>query len=80
MSRKHIEEIYCDRCGIKYEKRPPTYTGDFYTMEIGWFLYNNGSGSKTSRDNRSWKNLDYDMCNYCTDFFLKWWKAGTSDG
>lgn len=80
MSRKHIEEIYCDRCGKKHERRAEVYAGNFYTMEIGWFIFNNGSGSRVKpAQSRSWENLDYDLCADCTASFRLWWKKGKPD-
>jgi hypothetical protein len=76
MSRKHVEEFYCDRCREKYDRHPVPYRGDHYTMEIGWFLLNRGSGSKPSTPDDRKDNLDYDLCDTCTKEFRAWWKAG----
>ena len=73
MTIKHIEEHWCDRCKRKFEVRESQY-GVTYTMEIGWFEYTNGSGSKDSTHSRRWENLDHDLCSNCTEEFKEWWK------
>ena len=52
------------------------HLGILLTMEIGWFKFVNGSGSKATSKGRSWENLDYDLCNSCTESFDNWWTAG----
>lgn len=68
MTVKIIEEIHCDRCGQIFDKKGQT-------MEIGWFKFTNGSGSKRSSNNRSHDNLDQDLCNDCTESFEAWWES-----
>lgn len=73
MTIKHIEEYHCDRCKRIFELRESQYVMT-ETMEIGWFKYTNGSGSKNSSQGRRWENLDHDLCPDCTKDFLVWWK------
>jgi hypothetical protein len=73
MTVKHIKEYHCDRCKRIFEKRESQYANT-ETMEIGWFFYTNGSGSKASAHGRSWENLDYDLCSDCTGEFREWWR------
>lgn len=82
MTVKVVEEIYCDRCDDRFEKRPPS-RGDVWSpvvyLEIGWFKYSNGSGSKLTSKGRSWDNLDHDLCPPCTSEFLQWWENGSAE-
>jgi hypothetical protein len=75
MTVKLIEQYFCNRCDRQYEKQQRGRVT--VTMAIGWFRYVNGSGSKlTTPKGRSWENLDYDLCDICTESFAQWWKAG----
>lgn len=71
MTVKVIEELWCDRCDTKFE-RGNAY-GAIHTMEIGWFKYRNGGGSKETSPGRTWENLDKDLCDSCTEAFFEWW-------
>lgn len=77
MTIKTIEQYWCDRCGEQFQRtggvRPVK------SMAIGWFQWNNGSGSKSKRfatTMSSSDDLDRDMCHECTESFLSWWKEG----
>lgn len=72
MTIKHIEEYHCDRCKRVFQQRESGFA-DTLTMAIGWFLFRNGSGSKNSSIGRQWENLDYDLCDSCTEEFQDWW-------
>lgn len=74
MTVKHITQYFCDRCNKQYERQKMGRVT--VTMAIGWFKYVNGSGSKVTSKGRSWENLDYDLCNSCTESFDNWWTAG----
>jgi hypothetical protein len=75
---KVIEQYWCDRCGIQFQRAQQGRVT--VTMLIGWFKFTNGGGSKASspadRTSRGWENLDRDLCRDCTDSFGEWWKAG----
>lgn len=77
MTLKVIEELWCDRCQRKFEKRSADGYSPCETLEIGWFKYRNGSGSKASPPGRSWENLDHDLCPICTAQFFDWWNIGS---
>jgi hypothetical protein len=66
---KHVEELYCDRCGDQFEKRGRT-------TEIGWWTFTNGSGSRQSSFGRPHENLDQDLCEPCTEAFERFWQDG----
>ena len=72
--KRVVEQYECDRCDLPFEKRRMGCVT--VTMEIGWFRFVNGSGSKATSKGRSWENLDYDLCNSCTESFDRWWKSG----
>jgi len=79
MTVKHIEEYHCDRCKRKFEHRESDF-GQTRTMDIGWFAYTNGSGSRNSSSlNVRWENLDYNLCSTCTEEFESWWNNPEKD-
>ena len=78
MTIKHIEEYHCDRCKRIFQQRESEY-GVTRTMDIGWFEYQNGSGSKDSSHDARWENLDYNLCPDCTKAFRAWWREGSND-
>lgn len=74
MTVKYLKQYFCNRCDNQFERQ---YMGQVtLTMAIGWFKYVNGSGSKATSKGRTWDNLDYDLCNTCTESFDNWWTAG----